>query len=599
MKAGSCELSLSCGAALVLACSLFTGGVRADDRHLYETRRMERAARARSFQIDPAPAGKRIAFVEVAREDVFVEDEVWPVWPNLFHWLTDDDVVRRELLFAPGDAYDEARIEESMRNLRAVGVFALVRIVAVRTPDPDSVGILVYTRDLWSLRLETAFIGTGDAFRMAVQLAERNLFGRRKLLSARFAMDPKAFSLGQAYVDPRVFDGELALQQYFDVIFNRESGETEGSRGMLSLSQPFRYLHQRWAFSTSASYANQIERKFDGADIATYREGDSGQPVFCRTPDPACLRAVYRDETYGASLSGSHQRGDTYRQRFSLGVAFGERVVAAVPETALEPGEEESFERLLLPRARREVYPHTSYSLWLPDFVVLHNLSTFGKSENIRVGPSLAASVALPLEAFGSSTNSVRFSGELGYVIAGSDALAEASVSAGARLEEGRVIDQRGSAVVRGATPQWLLGRMVVFGSWDLRRRDSARTQITLGGDNGLRGYPSAWFQALGGNRVRANVEYRTQPWVFEAVHLGGVLFYDAGTVYTKLSRARMHHGAGAGLRLLFPHFNQSPFRLDFGVPLDEEGFSVQLSYGSSQAVPLTSDDDAASTGAL
>jgi hypothetical protein len=44
----------------------------------------------------------------------------------------------------------------------------------------------------------------------------------------------------------------------------------------------------------------------------------------------------------------------------------------------------------------------------------------------------------------------------------------------------------------------------------------------------------------------------------------------------------------------LFPQFNQTPFRLDLGVPLDEEGFSVLLSYGSEQAIPLTAADDAA-----
>ena len=78
-------------------------------------------------------------------------------------WLTDPEVIERELLLAEGDVYDEARAEESMRNLRALGIFALVRIVAVTTPDPKRSGLLVYTRDLWSLRLETGFAGTGEA----------------------------------------------------------------------------------------------------------------------------------------------------------------------------------------------------------------------------------------------------------------------------------------------------------------------------------------------------------------------------------------------------------------------------------------------------
>jgi hypothetical protein len=86
---------------------------------------------------------------------------------------------------------------------------------------------------------------------------------------------------------------------------------------------------------------------------------------------------------------------------------------------------------------------------------------------------------------------------------------------------------------------------------------------------------------------------------VVEALHLGGVIFYDAGSVYTDLDKIELHHSAGAGVRLLFPQFNPTPFRLDFGVPLDQEGFTVVLSYGSDQAVPLTASDDAASTSTL
>ncbi|MFI5309572.1 MAG: hypothetical protein ACHQ53_19605, partial [Polyangiales bacterium] len=65
--------------------------------------------------------------------------------------------------------------------------------------------------------------------------------------------------------------------------------------------------------------------------------------------------------------------------------------------------------------------------------------------------------------------------------------------------------------------------------------------------------------------------------------------------VYGALADARMHQDVGVGLRVLFPQFNLSPFRADFGVPLDRNGFSVTVSYGSAQAIALTANDDAAS----
>jgi hypothetical protein len=587
-------------AALVLAVIATNSAARADSDGLYETQRVERALRARALEIDPDPEGKRIAFIQVAREDVFVDDEIWPTWPNLFHWLTDENTIRRELLLDVGERYETARVEETMRNMRQLATFALVRIVPVKARQPGTVGLLVYTRDLWSLRLETNFSGTADALYLTAQLIERNFLGRNKAIGARFHLEPKSFSVGELYTDSRVLGGDLTLSQSFDVIFNSESGKTEGSQGTLSLSRQFRDLRQRWGWSTSAKYARYVKRSLVGSEIQRDRPNPGGRPVPCEPEetDPACLRSVWDDQSYAASVSGSYRRGVAYKQTFSLGLGFGDYHVAPNAETALAPGQEQAFE-LLLPRERRQIYPFTSYSLWVPSYVVFRNLSTFGKSENVRVGPVLGASLSLPLEAFGSSTNSVRVTGDLGYVLGDGQTLAEASLATEARLEEGQVVDQRADAVLRAASPEWFAGRFVLYASWNLRRRDTSQPRMLLGADNGLRGYDPGEWRAIGGSRLRGNVEYRTSALVVEAVHLGGVVFYDAGSVYTDLDKIDLHHSAGLGMRLLFPQFNPTPFRLDFGVPLDQEGFTVVLSYGSDQAVPLTASDDAASTSTL
>src|SRR5690606_17237772 len=104
----------------------------------------------------------------------------YPTFFNAFHWLTDEDVVRRELLFEEGGPYREVRVLETMRNLRSIGVYALARIVPVHAED-GQVGVLVYVRDLWSLRAETDFqVTAGTVDRLLLQLTERNLFGRNK-----------------------------------------------------------------------------------------------------------------------------------------------------------------------------------------------------------------------------------------------------------------------------------------------------------------------------------------------------------------------------------------------------------------------------------
>jgi hypothetical protein len=91
---------------------------------------------------------------------------------------------------------------------------------------------------------------------------------------------------------------------------------------------------------------------------------------------------------------------------------------------------------------------------------------------------------------------------------------------------------------------------------------------------------------------LRGNLEYRTLPLVIESVHIGAVAFYDAGSVYASLKNVQFHQSVGAGLRVLIPQFNRTPFCIDVGFPL-QGGFSVLATYGTEQPVPLTATEDA------
>jgi len=570
---------------------------------LYEVQRVRRVLESRGQQVEPQPEGKRVAFIQVAQEEVFIEDEallipivlprVAPTWPNAFHWLTADEVVRRELLFSVGEPYQQARVDESERNLRGLGVFALVQCVAVRGPDPSSVGVVVYTRDLWSLRAETAFAGAGGAYRLRAQAVERNLFGRDKSLTLRAGIDPLTLSVGELYYDPRVLGGELSVDESLDVIFNRDTGAAEGSMGELALGRPWRALGQTWSWGASASYANFVARTLQGSQVASFRRTSSGAREPCLQDAPECIRRVWDDHSHQLHLGATYHRGVRYTQTFGFGLGYSQRSVRANDETRLQPDQRETFERYVLPRQRRQVYPSASYGLSVPSYVVFHDLGTFGQSETVRTGPALSTDMTLPLRAFGSSSDSVRFSGGIGYVLGDGSGLAEVATSAGARLEDGSVVDQTLGATLRGATPEWFYGRMIGLVSWSAQRNDTSNSEVSLGGDNGLRGYRSGAYLTLGGSRVRGSVEYRTQPVVLSSVHVGAVAFYDAGSVYTALRAAQFHHSVGVGLRVLFPQINRTPFSMDFGVPLDGRGFNVLVSYGTEQAVPLTAYDDA------
>lgn len=552
---------------------------------LYERQRIERLLRKLGWQLDPQPQGKRIAFIRVMRDEVFVADELYPLWFNKFHWLTKASVIRRELRFAQGEGYDQARIEESERILRAMGIFALVRIVAVKTDDPQAVGILVHTRDLWSLRLETDFQVTGKQLdRLLLQLSERNLLGRQKQASVRYSLVPDTYTLGQSYIDRRLNGSELRLGQSAAAILNRDTNRVEGGQGSVSLGIPFYDLDRHFGFSFDASLLSEVERRLQGSQVIAYDIPE--------TPEIEVIPSVWRERVASTSLVGRYRIGVPYRITFAAGWYYSQQAYLPNDETGLLPGQETAFARDVLPTPRRQIGPVFGYQLFIPDFVIFKNLDSFGQSEVVRRGPLLDATLRFPLAAFGSSSDSVTFSGRAGYTLAGRDAVAIWSVSGQARLEEGQVVDQRLRAEFKAAGPMWRFVRLVGRIGWDGRAKDTTRALVSLGGDNGLRGFSSQAFFVTGGSLLRGNLELRSRPIEWESVHLGGILFYDTGTVYGATTGFRMHHAAGIGARLLFPQFNRSPFRGDVGMPLSEAGGPVP-SFGATQVVTFTSPDSA------
>src|SRR5262245_23143134 len=72
----------------------------------YEWERTQKLLKRLDLTLEEQPDHKRIAWVKVVRDDVFVPDEIWPLWFNWFHGRTKEHIVRRELLFAEGSSYE-------------------------------------------------------------------------------------------------------------------------------------------------------------------------------------------------------------------------------------------------------------------------------------------------------------------------------------------------------------------------------------------------------------------------------------------------------------------------------------------------------------
>ena len=528
-----------------------------------------------------------VAFVDFVGFPVFRPGELIPTFLNVFHWQTAEAVVRREVLLAPGKAWEPDRALESARNLRRLGIFQFVRVEPVRDAE-GRLGLLVVTRDLWSLRFEQSFQYTGGQFdQLTLQLTERNVFGRNKRGTARFNLDPATFALGALYDDPRLLLGETHLEVAADAFFTRADQTYDGLYAHALVEKPFYNLAQRWGWLAQVDHLDRTRRQLQAGGVLTW---DDPATDAVETVNRAFASRVVS----GIAAARMQVSTGSFAHRLTLGLRAFHRNSDVIGETNLGDADEAAFRAAVLPSDLNQVGPLVSWNLFSRRFRTYQDLRAFGVSEDARLGPAVYVGLDAPLEVLGSSATALRYEAGAGYTLdyAG-DGLLDGLVATEGRLQGGELLDRVLLLRARAATPSFAAGRLVLRADWIVRDRDTANTFVSLGGHNGLRGYVSQAFYGFGADRLRGNAEYRTAPWAFSWLHLGLAAFYDVGEVYENTRDFTLRQSVGMGLRILFPQFNREVFRVDFGVPVGGgSGFVINFSAGSQQAVPLSPEED-------
>jgi hypothetical protein len=510
-------------------------------------------------EVEPSPEGKRLEAVLVAAEDVVARTDPYPDFLNMFHVRTREHVIRREVLLEPGAPYSAALAQETARNLRRLGIFAVVRVVPVKGESPDGVALLVITKDIWSLRLSQDFEVVGSFVRyLRLQGTEANFLGLNQRLALDLLLRPDTLSFGQTYINRRVGGSRWYFGETASLILGRESGKPEGTRGSVALQRPLYSLSTPWSVSTSASWNVATTRVFRGTEVwqLPYPDGD-----------PVPFIYDTRDVSGGASYTRSY--GERYKANVTGGVAAYHRGYDAPAEAPLDEAQRAWLRERHLPRSEDAVYASLSLSAYEARYEVLRNVDTYALSEDYQSGHSVLASLRYAPPAFPSAAHYAELGVAARYRWVWGDALTTLAAAGAIRRaldEGGGWTNRHWAAEVQQVSPRVLGGRFMVRGLLDVNIDDLFNRVNLLGGANGLRG---ARQDAHSGKRLLlVNVEYRTAPVVFHTLHVGGVLFYDAGSAFDR--RPKVAHSVGAGIRFLFPQFNIYPFRVDFGYVLND-----------------------------
>lgn len=492
-----------------------------------------------------APAAPRIGEITIIRHDVFdtrVEGENKRAYrfANHLHRRTREPVVERLLLFAPGDAYQPALLDETARLLRAQGYLREAEVRAVPRAD-GRVDVVVETWDAWTLNPGVQGNVGGGNSEYGFELEEGNVLGT----GARF-------SIAQRSKRDR---DETRLTWRHEHQFGRWVGleaqlrdTSDGSGWLVAVGQPFYALGTRRAWGLSLDRQASEEPFYAlGEKVAEYRQRNRDIDVW-----------------WGASagLDGNRVR------RWRFGLREQQRRFAPSTDPALAGP---------VPDDRHLVGPWAGVEWQQDDWAVLRNRDQIGVTEDTLLGLRWTARLGWSDDGIGADRDAAwwELQASRGYPLGERDLLRLDAHSAG-RLEQGSLRDATLGA--RARFYRQIDDRQLFYAVLEGERghRLDLDGRPTLGSDNGLRGYPDRWANGHSWARLGLERRYFTDWYPGRLFRVGGAVFMDVGRTWGRDALGGENPGlmadVGVGLRL---GNTRSSFarmiHVDLAVPLDDD----------------------------
>jgi len=490
-------------------------------------------------------AGATIREINLTVDNVFdpsnpKEDKALYRWANKVHVRTHDAVIESALLFQVGDRYEARVLDESARALRGRGYLADVTI-GPESYDPvaNTVAVDVRVRDSWTLAPEIKFSHSGGQSEWALGLDDKNLFGTGKHVQIieKSLIDRDETLL--SYGDPNLLGSRVRLNAGF-------TDASDGYRHSLAVERPFYALDTRWMLGGNLLNEQRIDPMYDlGEEIDEFGH-----------------------DLNGFTMQGgwSHGFADGRVTRWLVGLTSTEDVFYPTIDTP---------QPLLLPENRKLVYPWLGWQLLADDYREMSELNDIGRTEDVALGRSLFVSVGLADTSYGSDRDAtlLRATFQEGWE-PGPGRLLTLSAGASTRDEDeglqNTIVDAAAHYYARNSETR-LFAATLAFTATNNLDSDS---QVLLGGDNGLRGYPLR-YQA-GETRSLLSLEERffTDFYPWRLFHVGYAAFLDVGRVSGTDPRASPSLGTlydvGLGLRLSSSRASgKSVVHIDLAFPLN------------------------------
>jgi hypothetical protein len=442
-------------------------------------------------------AGATIGTIRFEPVNVFdpriEEEDIWLFrLLNGAHIVTRESVIESQLLFRSGDPYSGRLLSESERILRSRSYLRDARVRPVAVHD-NVVDIEVVTQDTWTLEPQFWISRKGGKNTGGFGIEESNLLGFGAELGLHYRKDIDRTSTTLRYRDPYLFGTPWRIDaQYADT--------SDGSARKLELERPFHALDARWSAGLHYRDDRLVDSVYENGNVvASFRTHESMSTVF------------------GGWSTGL--RGGAV-VRWTFGVTRDERQASQVDPAVAGP----------LPADRDLVYPWIGFEWVQDDFRELRNFDQIGRTEDQSFGWHVQLQLGYAAEAFGSARQATVFETSVDKALEwGADHTVLLSGTAKGRVEDGSPVDTLAGVQARYFWRQSPRRALFLGISADRGWNLDIDQQLTLGGDNGLRGYPLRYRSGQRRWLFTAEQRWYTDWYPFRLFNVGGAVFYDMG----------------------------------------------------------------------
>ena len=488
-------------------------------------------------------AGAVIGEIRIAIGDIFdtrVKGERGWLYraANKLHIETREDTVRDQLLFQSGEPVRQRLVDETERLLRSNDYLYSAQVVPVAYRD-GVVDLEVRTRDVWTLNPGFSYSRAGGENDVGAQIEEKNLLGTGQQVGVAWADDVDREAVEFNFFDPHFRDGFTQLGMTY-------ADASDGETSSLRLRRPF------YSFDTRRAGGVGL---FDGRlNQPRYIEGDE------------IGEFEHRHEEYQLDFGLSAGLTGRWVRRYTAGITYERDRFALLPD--VDPGGP-------LPGDRELLYPWLGFELVEDSYQERRNQDQIRRTEDVLVGLSLGGRLGYAAESLGSDRDAwvAQVWAQDGVDLAPGHSLF-GTLAASGRLEDGSLTNGILEAESRYYWQTTEKSKFYVDVTGALAEDLDAERQLTLGGDNGLRGYPLR-YQA-GTSRALLTVEerYYTDWYPFHLFYVGAAVFFDVGRTWgtdvTGAESLGWLKDVGIGLRL---GSSRSSFgnviHIDLAFPLD------------------------------